>query len=162
MYPGEPDQTHPDISPSSAPWANHWLLPLPKSLWGWGWAAAESSFCNGGKIKNESMRIHKYNGLFITCCLWLVLPESAVSPCWLCLEGGGVPDEPIQGGQEWVEGWPVPSISLPALKHQGVQGRGAVVGGREAILVCYSFHHLEREQHNTLDTSRAEGVRSLV
>lgn len=146
MCPVVPDQTHPDTSPSSEPSANHWPLPLTISLWGWDWAVAESSFCNKGNVKNESMRTHKYTRLFITCCLWYVLPEAAVSPRWLCLERGGVPDEPIQRGQEGVEGWPVPSISLPALKHHRVEGSGTVVWSRKAILVCYSLHHLQWEQ----------------
>lgn len=110
------------------------------------------------------MRNHEYSRLYMTCCLRYVLhqylPEAAASPSWLCLERRRVPDEPIQGGQEGVEAWPVPSISLPALKHQRVEAWGAVVGGRETILVCYCLHYLQREE--TLDISRADGVRSLV
>lgn len=88
---------------------------------------------------------------------------SAVSPSWLRLKGSGVPDEPIQGGQEGVEGWPVSSISLPALKHQRVKGRGAVVWGRETILVCNCLHHLQGERmRETLEISGADGWRSLV
>lgn len=87
-----------------------------------------------------------------------------------------MPNEPIQGGQEGVEGWPVPSISLPALEHQRVEGRGAVVWGRETILVCHSLHDLQgvggrgrgserekrRERHYTCTVSRADWMRSLV
>lgn len=55
-----------------------------------------------------------------------------------------MPDEPIQRGQEGFERRPVPSIGLPALEHQRVEGGGATVWGGEAILVCYCLHHLQR------------------
>lgn len=57
-----------------------------------------------------------------------------------------MPDEPVQGGQEGFERQPVPPISLPALEHQGVEGRGATVWGREAILVRYCLHHLQKSE----------------
>lgn len=57
-----------------------------------------------------------------------------------------MPDEPVQGGEERVEAWPVPAIHLPALQHQRVEGGGAVGGGGEAVLVCYRLHHLQRNQ----------------
>lgn len=57
-----------------------------------------------------------------------------------------MPDEPVQRGQEGFERRPVPSISLPALEHQRVEGRGATVWGGQAILVCYCLHHLQRER----------------
>lgn len=109
-----------------------------------GW---EQLLYKGGNVKIE--HVYKNSRLLITCCIWYVLykclPEAAVSPSWFCLEGGRVPDESIQGWQESVEAWPVPSVCLPALKHQRVEGRGAVGGGRETVLVCYGFHHLQRE-----------------
>lgn len=143
MCPGVPGQTRPDISPSSAPSANHWLLTLPLSLSGWGWAAAESSFCKRGEMSKTRAR-ESINSRLLLC--FVLKPDADVSPSWLHLERGRVPDEPIQGGEERVEAWPVPSVGLPALKHQRVEGRGAVVGGRETILVCYGLHHLQRER----------------
>lgn len=57
-----------------------------------------------------------------------------------------MPDEAIQRGQEGFERRPVPSIGLPALQHQRVEGRGATVWGGEAILFCYCLHHLQRRE----------------
>lgn len=73
-----------------------------------------------------------------------------------------MPDESIQGGEQRVEARPFPAIVLPALEHQRVEGRGAVVGGRETILICNCLHHLQRKASETLDIRRADGVRSLV
>lgn len=74
--------------------------------------------------------------------------EAAFSPSWLGLEGGRVPDEPIQRGEELVEAWPLSPFGLPALEHQGVEGRGAVVRWREPILICYRLHHLQTQAPN--------------
>ena len=68
-----------------------------------------------------------------------------VLPGVLGLEGGGVAYEPVQGGEEGVEGRTVAPLCLPALQHQGVERWGAVMGGGKTILVCYCLHHLERE-----------------
>lgn len=113
---------------------------------------AESSFCTVTNIKNESMRIYKKNKQ--TDCSSPAAPVmfAAVSPSWLCLERGWVPDEPIQRGQDGLEGWPVPAISLPALEHQRVEGRGAVVRGREAILICYRLHYLQQQSRGSVRT----------
>lgn len=80
----------------------------------------------------------------------IVLPGT--SPGGLGLQRGRMSDEPVQRGQEGVEGGSVAALGLPALQHQGVQRGGAVVWGREAILVCYCLHHLQRE-------GRADGGR---
>ena len=70
---------------------------------------------------------------------------AVVLPGGLGLEGGGVADEPVQRGEERVEGWPFGPLSLPALQHQGAVSWGAVLGGVKTGLVCYCRHHLERE-----------------
>lgn len=54
-----------------------------------------------------------------------------------------MPDEPVQGGEERVKARPVLPVRLPALQHEGVQGRGAVEGGGEPVLIHHGLHHLE-------------------
>lgn len=159
MCPGAPDQTPLGIYPSWGSSASHRPLPLTISLWGWGWAVAESSFCIVTNVKNESVRIYKKTDCSLPAASVMF---AAVSPSWLCLERGWVPDEPIQRGQDGLEVWPVPAISLPALKHQRVEGRGAVVRGREAILIRYRLHHLQRQSRGSVRHKSGRWFTSLV
>ena len=74
-----------------------------------------------------------------------------------------MPDEPVQGGQEGVEAEAVRSLGLPALKHQRVEGRRAVVGGGETILVCHCLHHLRTErERERLETEAGQMVRGVL
>lgn len=68
-----------------------------------------------------------------------------VLPRYVRLEGRGMPDEAVQGGQDGLEARPVPSLGLPALQHQRVEGRGAARGGGETKLVGDGLHHLGLE-----------------
>ena len=62
------------------------------------------------------------------------------------LQGGGVPDQPVQRRHHIREAWPVGSLLLPAVQHERVQGGGAVWGRGQAVVLLDGVDHLNKRR----------------
>ena len=58
------------------------------------------------------------------------------------LEGPGVADELVQDADDVLELGPVVPLLLPAVKHQLVEGSGAVHGRGQAVSLVHCLDHL--------------------
>lgn len=67
----------------------------------------------------------------------------------LCLQGGGVSDQPVQPGYNVTEPRPVGALLLPAVQHEGVEGGGAFWGRRQAVVLLDGVDHLGQNRVST-------------